>query len=558
MIHANYDSISAAMKMDEAWSALQYAGYSPKRPAAGFVQQFNDALVLEEGNITELGEKGIATRIRTQWDAAKSKIGKVSASEFSVMRGALEELVLLNERGMFNLARSSDIMSERVLIGSVIYFIISLILSIFFADQLAQRLSRPIKSIAEALHRRPSITGRLKLPDPTNLEMLILTTELRRLWERLSATEKVNVAEIVQQKSKLETLLESVDDGLLVVNAQGRISHCNECLAKLVGLPSKEIQGQIWTDLPISNENYMKLRAALREDMAEALQIELVWNGQPSFFSARLRKILGVTGSDGVLYLLHDITEKKQRDKFRSEFIDLLSHELKNPLQSLGTASELLTVKRMDLPVDLRDLVDTISEDVERIKGVAHEFVQVTQSQSKIMKLKLEMVAINQLLPEWLKSYMLIAKDRDVKLEFQQEGSEVIWASLDLVKFPWVISNLVSNAIRFSPPAGVVTVMLTDRNNAVEIQVRDEGPGVPEAEQTRIFEPFFQGTIKSSPGARGLFGVGLTIAKEVVEAHDGRIEYRRGKTKGSEFRILLPFPPFNYQSDADLVSRRST
>jgi PAS domain S-box-containing protein len=464
------------------------------------------------------------------------------------MRARLETLIEVNERGMFGLAQGNETLSRRVLVGTLIYFIVSLGLAILFADNLSQRLSRPLKSIVEALHLRPKFDRKLKLPEPTTLELLILTTELKRLWERLGETEKVNVAELLEQKSKLETVLESVEDGLLVLGPDGKVSHCNDRLAKLIGLTRDEVQDRPWTDLPTLHENYLKLRSTLREGMPESQQVDLEWNQALAYFSARSRPIEIDRNHPraGTLFLLHDITEKKQREKFRTEFIDLLSHELKTPLQSLGTAAELLHARRADFPEDVALLVETVSEDVERIRAVAHEFVQVTQSHSKVMKINLALVALNQGLREWIKPFYVVARDRGVALEFAQEGSDVIWANVDSVKFPWVVSNILSNAIRFSPRGSAVRVLLTDRAGSVEIRIRDEGPGIAETDRDRIFEPFYQGAVIAASGLRGLFGIGLTIAKEVVEAHDGRIEYQPVLPQGSEFRILLPFPPVQY------------
>jgi signal transduction histidine kinase len=196
---------------------------------------------------------------------------------------------------------------------------------------------------------------------------------------------------------------------------------------------------------------------------------------------------------------------------------------MKTPLQSIGTALEHLSVQKKDLPKATETLIDAVSEDIERIKAIVNEFVQANQSHSRVLKLKLEITALNQLLPEWIKPFKIVAKDKEVRLNYLQEGSETIQAKLDRVKFPWVISNLVSNAIRFSPPTGEVSILLTDRNGGVEIQVKDEGPGF-------------------SADKKEPFGTGLTIAKEVVEAHDGRLEYFRRPTRGSEFRVTLPFP----------------
>jgi NtrC-family two-component system sensor histidine kinase KinB len=371
---------------------------------------------------------------------------------------------------------------------------------------------------------------------------MILTTELNRLWERVTQTEKVNVQELISQKSKLESVLESVEDALLVVDREGVVTQANQCLQDLVVLPFDKIRGQKWNDLPTMNENYMKLRSLFGSETLDSLETELELKGAKRQYAARSREILAPNGNEvAKLYLLHDITEKRQKERFRSEFIDLLSHELKTPLQSLGTATELLVTQRAQLPETTKPLVDTILEDVERIKAVANEFVQVTQSHSKILKISLQKTALSHVINEWIKPFKIVAKDRQIKLSVKQEGSEVIWANLDQVKFPWVVSNLLSNAIRFSPQSSEVEIFITDRNGAVEIQVRDEGPGISEEDQRKMFDPFFQGN-QTTSGAKGLFGIGLTITKEVVEAHDGRIEYYRRQPRGSQFRITLPFP----------------
>ena len=548
IIHVNYDSIAASERMPQAWHALTNPKSFPQHTPLQWTDQFETALTFEEGNLTEPGEKEAVKTLRERWNQAKGRFSGLPNGELGDVEALISRVVSLNEAGMFGLAQENDSLSRKVLIGGALYFLLTLILGFLLADGLATRLSRPLKSIAEALHRRPAIGRRLKLIEPNTLELLILNTELSKLWERVTETEKVNVSDLLAQKTKLETVLGSVEDGLLVVDMVGRVSHSNECVLQLIDLPIEQVRGQLWRDLPCTNPNYMKMRMVLQESMNEASEIELNLLSANHQFAARSRKILGSDGQPvSILYLLHDITEKRQRDRFRAEFIDLLSHELKTPLQSLGTASELLESHKPQMPEVVHPLIETIREDVERIRAVANEFVQVTQSHSKVLKIKLELVALNERIQEWLKPFRIVAKDRSVTLDFVQEGSQVMWSSLDTVKFPWVISNLLSNAIRFSPVGGVVQVLLTDRNGALEIKVMDEGPGVASDDQMRMFEPFFQSpTLKTTSGKQGLFGIGLTIAREVVEAHDGRIEYYSRQPHGSEFRIVLPFPTGQY------------
>ena len=541
MIHVNYDSIASADQMKGAIAAIKDQKNYPDLDLQTARLQFEKALTFEEGNETEPGEKEIVQKIRTSWEDLKVRAGSPSLEEFTQINQSLKQLVVVNEQGMFRLAQGNERLSHRVLFGAIAFFLISLIASLFAADGLAMRISMPLKNIAEALHGRPTIGKKLKLGEPNTLELLILTNELKRLWERVTESEQVNVREILQQKSKLESVLESVDDALLVIDNRGLVSHANECMLQLLCLTNEGVTGKKWIDLPAIGENYIKLRALLSLEMPKSTEVELLLQNNKKQYSARSRKI--TSPSDGLLatlFLLHDITEKRQRERFRSDFIDMLSHEIKTPLQSLGTATEFLSSQKLDLPENIQPFFETIVEDVDRIKGVANEFVQMTQSHSKIMRLKMEMSPLNQVLQEWIKPFHIVARDRNVKITYEQEGSEVIWANLDQVKFPWVISNLLSNAIRFAPPGSTVAVHLTDKNGVVEIQVRDDGSGISEEDQKRMFEPFFQSQIATSSGSKGLFGIGLTIAKEVVEAHEGRIEYHSRQPHGSEFNIVLP------------------
>jgi NtrC-family two-component system sensor histidine kinase KinB len=540
IIHVNYDSISAAHKMREAFTALDHPKDFRGKSREAWKKQFEDNISFEETNLTEPGEDELAKQIRSEWNAGRGH-ATFSEGQTNRMGNLLDSLVALNEKGMFATAHSNTAMSRNVLIFAVLYLLVSLVLVFFVADGLAARLSQPLKNIAEALHRRPKLGSRLKLIEPNTLELLILTTELKRLWDRVSEAEKVNVSELLQQKSKLETVLESVEDALLVIDPNGMVSHCNHFMLELLNLPSSQVIGRKWSDLSANNENYLGLRAILAEGMADSHEIELLWGPNKFQFAARLREI----GSDperpiATLFLLHDITERRQRERFRSEFIDMLSHEIKTPLQSLGTATELLMGHRDSIPELVRPLVETIQEDVDRMKAVASEFVQVTQSNSKVMKLRLQTVSLGSVVADWIRPFKVVGKDKDVTVELSVRENEAVMAHIDPVKFPWVISNLLSNAIRFSPAGGTVEVQIGHADGQVEILVSDDGPGISMDDQARMFDPFYQGQQGVATGKSGLFGIGLTIAKEVVEAHGGTISYALRKPAGSRFTIRLP------------------
>jgi signal transduction histidine kinase len=166
--------------------------------------------------------------------------------------------------------------------------------------------------------------------------------------------------------------------------------------------------------------------------------------------------------------------------------------------------------------------------------------MQVSFVDPHSLRLRIGKHAISELIQEWVKPFKVVAQDRKVKIELSKKGSDVIWANIDAVKFPWAISNLLSNAVRFSPSETTVRVILSDEQSGIKIEIRDEGPGIPEDIRKRMFEPYFQTPAPESSSSSGFLGLGLTIAKEVVEAHEGTIAYEPGTPCGSTFRIVLP------------------
>ncbi len=540
LIHVNYDSISAAGKMKEAWIGLHHPEEYSHQSTQQWIQTFEEALVFEEGNITEPGEKEITAEIRKLWDASKMDPLRISSHPISEMSEKLDQLVALNEKGMFGLASQSQSLSRKIFIGSLLFFFITLILTMLLADNLSYRLAKPIKDIAEVLRNKPALGNKLKLPAPTTLELSILSKQLTELWDQLGSLDKLNLKQLVAQRNQLETVLSSVEDGILVLNHEEKVVLCNEGMARIFEMEPQEILHASWKDLPTLHENYLRLRSFLTSELFDLNSIELEVAGLKMIFAARYRIILDDQNHPiGSLYLLHDITQKLRMQRMKEEFISVLSHELKTPIQSLGTAAELLANRREKMDADSQILIETLNEDVSRIRAIANDFIQIGQRSTPVLKLHLTPVLLGRALQEWIKPFRLIAKDKNIRLEMRLPPEE-IWANLDEVKFPWVISNLLSNAIRISPPDTQIQISLCGKDEKIYFEVLDEGPGVPPEIEKNIFEPYYQGEGSASSKLRGFLGIGLTIAKEVVEAHEGKIEYQPREPTGSIFRIELP------------------
>jgi PAS domain S-box-containing protein len=533
------------MRMRAALDGLRHPSDHAGPTLEHWGQQFDEALHFEESNITEAGEADIAGGLRRMWNANRVNL-KVFARadflpEYHKYEDLLNRLIEVNQVAMFRLAEESTRLRNRVLLTSGLIFLVTVLIALYLADGLAIKVAMPIKEIAEALKNKPIPGDKLRLPTPTSLEIRILTHEMNQLWRRLSELRKLNIEEIATQRNKLEVVLEAVEDAILVIDSSNNVLQCSEGLLKIIGLPHDLVVGHPWLDLPTADEDYLRLRELLMPQLAERETVELNVDAEKRIFACRCRKITNKIGeTTAIVYLLHDITERKQRERLKSEFIAVLSHELKTPLQSLGTAAELMMKRRARMEAEERMLIETMDEDIARIRAVAEDFMQVSFVDPHSLKLKISKHAISELLQEWIKPFRVVARDRQVGIEYQQTGSEVIWANIDAVKFPWAISNLLSNAVRFSPAKSEVVVTLAERNEDLVIEIKDEGPGIPEDLRKKMFDPYFQAPVGESAIPSGFLGLGLTIAKEVVEAHQGRIEYHPGTPRGSVFRITLP------------------
>jgi signal transduction histidine kinase len=242
----------------------------------------------------------------------------------------------------------------------------------------------------------------------------------------------------------------------------------------------------------------------------------------------------------GVVFMLQDVTRFKNLDQLKSEFITTVSHEFRTPLTSINMSIDILSQELLG-PVNerQRDLVAAAKDDCERLRKLVKELLDLSRLESGKSRLKLEAVDIHSVIDEALKPLRLQFREKNVELRVSVDNA-VSALSGDQEQLSWVIANLVGNALRYTPQKGSVTVSASVVDDAVRIEVSDSGRGIPPEAVNAIFEKFVQikESTESTPGSVGL---GLAIAKEVIEAHGGKIWVQSEVGKGSHFFFTIPF-----------------
>ncbi len=239
----------------------------------------------------------------------------------------------------------------------------------------------------------------------------------------------------------------------------------------------------------------------------------------------------------GTLVILQDVTYLRDRDRARTNLLGTLSHELRTPLTSMMIASQTMARQKESLTTEQQKLVKMIVEETAHMNQLADNLMNLARGNISLIPTERVKIELGKLLTEAVQRFAVQAQDKHVFREMSIEGTAVV--NVDRIKLSWVISNLIGNALRYTPEGGRIEVAAhTAENNLLRLEVADTGPGIPPEIRDHVFERYAQ---YSMPGyERGSAGPGLSIVKDIVEAHGGRISIESNKGTGTRFIIQLP------------------
>jgi two-component system, NtrC family, sensor histidine kinase KinB len=265
-----------------------------------------------------------------------------------------------------------------------------------------------------------------------------------------------------------------------------------------------------------------------------------VRNNVTLYFRPRQAQIVDEQGTvQGVVTLLQDVTRFKDLDRMKSEFIATVSHELRTPLTSLSMGIDILSQGVVGaVNQRQRELLVAAKDDSERLRKLVKGLLDLSKLESGKYEMKKELVDFRRLVAEAVRPLRLPFEEKQIQLEFDvPERLPALFA--DPHQLIWVVTNLLSNALRFTDPGGSVQLTAKEEEDRLLVTVSDTGHGIPREHQEIVFDKFVQ--VKSPTDTTpGSVGLGLAIAREVVEAHGGRIWLESTVGVGSTFFFTLP------------------
>jgi two-component system, OmpR family, phosphate regulon sensor histidine kinase PhoR len=340
------------------------------------------------------------------------------------------------------------------------------------------------------------------------------------------------------ERENFETILSSMVEGVIVINAKGKIEHASPNFCQLLELRSKETQNKLYWEIIWNQEINDSIKEALLQKRAVRKEINII-GPQESFFSMQISPVMG--HDDNLLSLIavfHDITELKKLEKVRAEFVANVSHELKTPLTAIKGFVETLKSSAKDDPVARSRFLDIIDKQAQRLENLVNDLLILSSIESKEVKMNIVAEPLNKIIHSVLALHkkFIDEKGHHLTVDIPSDLPNVL---VDRQRMEQVFLNLLDNAVKFTPPGGKINIKARWEKPYVCVEVNDNGVGIPSEHLSRVFERFYRVDRARSREAGGT-GLGLAIVRQIVSTHQGKIEVESSPDVGSTFRIFLP------------------
>ncbi len=506
----------------------------------------NYTLYLQEIQQLHLGSRDDGTRLASRYHDQV-------LPRFWTVRDACLKLRNLNHEVMFAASKRARRIAEQAVWFISIIGTLTILGGISFSVMLAQRLSRPVTEINQAVASLAQGNYGVQVPVQGRDELALLATAFNSMANKLKHFHELDIDQILAEKRKSDAIIRSVDDGLVVVDEKLIITNMNPKAAAIFHVEAAASLGKHILEVVRDETIYRSLQGAIAtgqephyeadENILTVSQGEVVQHYQTAILPIHSRA--GVI--PGAVLVLRDVTRLKELDRLKSEFVMTASHELRTPLTSIGMSVSMLKESAAaKLSEQERQLLDICHEEVLRLKALVDDLLELSKIEAGRLELALEPVA-----PAFLgqQAWMVIktqaeAKGIAVSLEVPENLPEVL---VDPHKIVWVLVNLLANAVRSTPAGGHIHLRGAQLGPKVHLTVQDNGPGIPWDMQSRIFDKFVRLDQGETPGS----GLGLAISKEIVRAHRGVIWLESEPGQGSAFTFTLPLADQSKEIETD-------
>lgn len=556
LYYMNQISLSSKVILKDNYETLSYTSgmrevldQNPLPLTAAAKAQFERFFAMEGKNITEKGEGAAVAALHSAYEAMLLP-GATAPQLHQAVTSIRSELRKIDQLNMAAIVRKND-HAQKAIEKAAMYVIfaasICFLILFSFVVNFPGFVANPLKEFSEAIREisRKNYKQRLEFKGTDEFSELALS--FNTMAQELNKWENSNLSKIQSEKLRIEAIIEQMQDAIIGLNEKKEILFFNRVAAELLNLNGKEVVGKNAQELMKRND----LLNRILQDKPSEKAMKIYADQKESYFQLEKREIMvpsydadaevamsQTSKAAGEVYILKNITQFKELDEAKTNFIATVSHELKTPISSIKMSLKLMDDERVGhMNVEQKELVQHIREDCGRLLKITSELLDLAQVETGNLQLNFLKSDPRKIAIYAMDSVRFQAEQKSIELELISRNN-LPKIYVDVEKTAWVLVNFLSNALRYSPEKSKVLIQVIENADHIEFSVRDFGKGIEEVYQKRLFDKYFQ--VPTDGNNKSGSGLGLAISKDFIEAESGTIWVESALGEGSKFCFSLP------------------
>ena len=563
----NYRSVLAAQRMKEAIERMDsaalfmVAGQQQKgvEQAAKYRPVFEAELKVQEGNITERGEKEFTMGLRTAWIDYQDKFDRLQKSAttndmrtlyfaeleaaFYKVKSAADEILAINQDAMLHKSDAVRRTAERMNAITITVVLGAFVLGLVVSTLLTRRMLQPVSALSDATRKIGEGNFDTRAHVRGNDELAQLARDFNSMAARLAEYRKSSLGDLLQAHLSMQAAIDSLPDPVIIFGTMGELQNTNLAAQTLLGLsagegrrePLKALASAVSSVIERMRSHVLSGKGAFQpRGFEDAVQLPTLL-GDRQF----LPRATPVYENQGVIVgatvILQDVTRLRRLEELKNDVVATVAHEFRTPLTSLRMAVHLCTEQVVGpLTEKQAELLNTAREDCDRLQAMVDDLLDLSRIESGKTELYPLPTPVSVLIERAIEEHKTEADSKGLHLIADAHADATVLA--DHERIGHVFANFIANAIRYTPHDGTIKLGAEVKNRSVRFTVSDSGKGIAKEYQARLFEKFFRVPDNEQKGT----GLGLYIAREIVRAHGGDIGVESEAGAGCAFWFTLP------------------
>ncbi|MBC7744127.1 MAG: HAMP domain-containing protein [Flavobacterium sp.] len=499
------------------------------------IKAFERNLKSQEQNITEVGEAEQTRIIRDEFNQIierNTNPDQIAQSKLEIKK-AISKVDVLNMQAIF----SKNTIVLNTVKSATLYLLsiatLCLLVGFSFMINFPSYIANPIQKLTEGIKAIANKNYKQRLEFQSNDEFGDLSTAFNTMARKLDDYENSNLAKILFEKSRIETIIDQMSDAIIGLDEKQQIIFINPVASLLLGIPSQKLIGNYAPDMAMHND---LLRTLLTEK--EKKQLKIYADNKESYFAKDVIEVKSKEQVIGEVIVLKNVTSFHELDEAKTNFIATISHELKTPIASIKLSLKLLQDQRIgSVNEEQGQLIQNINDDASRLLKITGELLDLAQVETGNIQLSFKAAKPIDIINYAINSVKFQAEQKSIALKVEVDP-DLPDVQADIEKTAWVLVNFLSNALRYSSEKSKLIIKITQKDQFVEFSVKDFGNGIEDKYQKHLFERYFQ--VPTNGEQKSGTGLGLAISKDFIDAQHGEIFVESALGEGSRFGFLLP------------------